>query len=396
MDHAPNRRRFLGASAGLVAALAGCAGGDGTTTDAGDGGAASTAATGTDTATDTSTETEASETDAASGSYTVSMEPVGDVTFESVPEVWVANNGSWGDMGVALGRDQPLGVWLPSRWHTQYYDDIPDVSVDQEALQQLWGDSGVDKERFYEMDADVHVMDPNFLMNRGSWEQSDIDEIVENVGPFYGNSIFSTGYAWHEDYQYYTLYEAFEKVAEMFQETERYEAFSALHDEFLTRVSDVVPDEGARPGVAVMWASGDEPETFSPYLVGDGTSFKQWRDLQVDDALANTDVRDFHANRGEVDYETLLEIDPDVLLLRGHEAQTAEEFDDTVVEFMRNHEVASSLTAVEEGDVYRGGPLYQGPISNLVLTERGASQLYGVEEELFDRQRVADIVTGEF
>ena len=395
-----SRRLFLGASAGLVAALAGCSGTAGEpteTTDAAEGDTATGGSTEAETTADSGTGTEADDTETGSaGSYTVSMEPVGEVTFESVPETWVANNGSWGDMGIALGREQPLGVWLPSRWYTRYYDDIPGVSVDGSALRQLWGDSGVGKEQFYQMDADVHVIDPNFLMNRGSWKQSDIDEIAENVAPFYGNSIFSTGYPWHESYQYYSLYEAFGKMAELFQETERYEAFSALHDEFQTAVSGVVPAEGERPGVAIMWASGNQPESFSPYLIGEGTSFKQWRDLQVNDALANTDVRDFHANRGKIDYETLLKIDPDVLLLRGHEAQTAEEFQNTVVASMEDHDVASELTAVQEGDVYRGGPLYQGPISNLVLTERAARDLYGVEERLFDRERVSNIVNGEF
>jgi iron complex transport system substrate-binding protein len=50
---------------------------------------------------------------------------------------------------------------------------------------------------------------------------------------------------------------------------------------------------------------------------------------------------------------------------------------------------------VKDGDVYRGGPLYQGPITNLVVTERAAKQVYGVEKALFDRQRVADIVNGD-
>ena len=84
-----------------------------------------------------------------------------------------------------------------------------------------------------------------------------------------------------------------------------------------------------------------------------------------------------------------------MLLLRGQEAKTASAFRDTVVAFMKDHPVASSLSAVESGDVYRGGPLYQGPITNLVLTERAAGQVYGVDEELFDRGRVADIASGE-
>jgi iron complex transport system substrate-binding protein len=69
---------------------------------------------------------------------------------------------------------------------------------------------------------------------------------------------------------------------------------------------------------------------------------------------------------------------------------------------MRDHPVGSELTAVQNGRVYRGGYLRQGPIHNFFQTERGAKQLYPdvfgdvtSDEELFDRQRVADIVTGD-
>jgi iron complex transport system substrate-binding protein len=383
------RRELLGISAGaLTTALAGCASGS---SNSGDSGNSSPSAG----ATNETTNTEETTSESDSGSYSVSMEPVGEVSFESAPETWVANNGSWADMGVALGLEPPKGVWLTDRYHTQYYDEIPDVSVDKSGMVSLYQD-GVSKERFYELDADVHVVDPHFLMNRfKGWKQKDVDEISEKVGPFFGNSIFSRGYPWHEDYTYYTLYEAFEKMAQLSQQTERYEAFSTLHDEFQSKVSDVVPSSNSeRPTVAIVWAAGNQPETFSPYLISEGTSFKQWRDLKVRDAFAETDVRDFHADRGKVDYETLLEIDPDVLLCRGHENQTAKEFQNTVVSFMKNHETASALTAVENGDVYRGGPLYQGPITNFVVTQRAAEQIYGVDEKLYDPQRVADIVNG--
>ncbi|MCG1001864.1 MULTISPECIES: ABC transporter substrate-binding protein [Halobacterium] len=381
------RRTFIksGTAATVAGLLAGCTSNsesDGSTTEP---------TTASDTTTSSSDETTADD-----GSYSVSIEPMGEVEFDAVPETWVANNGSWADMGVALGREPPEAVWLANRYHTRYYDDIDGVSVDASGMTSLY-QGGVDKELFYSLDADVHVIDPNFLLNRFSgWNQSDIDEIEDGVGPFFGNSIFSRGYGWHEDYQYYTLYEAFEKLAQVFQRTERYEAFESLHDDFQSNVSDVVPAESERPSVAIMWAAGDEPTSFSPYLISEGTSFKQWRDLQVNDALANTDVRDFHASRAEVDFETLLEIDPDVLLLRGQEAKTAEEFQNTVVSFLEDDTTASDLTAVQNGDIYRGGPLYQGPITNLVLTERGAQQLYDVDEELFDRERVANIVNGDF
>ncbi|WP_327053836.1 ABC transporter substrate-binding protein [Halomicrococcus gelatinilyticus] len=384
------RRRFLkGGAATGAALLAGCTG------DTSDGDTTTTSTT-TD---GTSTGATSTETTTTDGPYSVSMKPVGEVTFESVPETWVANNGSWADMGAALGVEPPKAVWLPSRYRTKYYDEIPGVSVDKSGMQALSND-GVSKELFYQLDGDVHVIDPNFLKNRfKGWEQSDVDEIEKNIAPFFGNSIFSTGYEWHDDYPYLSLYEAFEKLSKVFQRQQRYEQFAALHEEFQSKVSEVVPSsKSERPSVAIVWAGGDEPEGFYPYVIGEGTSFKQWRDLKVKDALGNSDVKDFHATRGQIDYETLLEVDPDVLLCRGHEAKTAEEFQNTVVSFLENHSTASALTAVTNGDVYRGGPLYQGPIINLVVTERAARQVYPDamgDRKLFDRQRVADVVNGD-
>jgi iron complex transport system substrate-binding protein len=388
-DDATRRRILKGGAATGAALLAGCLGGetgDGTTTDA---------ITNGGTTADETTADDASP----SGSYSVSMKPVGEVTFESVPETWVANNGSWADMGAALGVEPPKAVWLTSRYRTKYYDEIPGVSVDKSGMQDLSND-GVSKELFYQLDGDVHVIDPNFLKNRfKGWKQSDVDEVETNIGPFFGNSIFSTGYDWHDDYPYLSLYEAFEKLSKVFQRQQRYEQFATLHEEFQSKVSDVVPSsKSERPNVAVVWAGGNEPEGFYPYVIGEGTSFKQWRELKVKDALGNSDVKDFHATRGQIDYETLLEVDPDVLLCRGHESKTAEEFQNTVVSFMENHSTASALTAVKNGDVYRGGPLYQGPIINLVVTERAARQVYPDamnDRKLFDRQRVADIVNGD-
>ena len=66
---------------------------------------------------------------------------------------------------------------------------------------------------------------------------------------------------------------------------------------------------------------------------------------------------------------------------------------------MQNDNTAKSLTAVQVGRVYPAGGMYQGPIINLSKTERAAKQLYpdefGADEQLFDRQRVADIINGE-
>ncbi|REA02662.1 Fe3+-hydroxamate ABC transporter substrate-binding protein [Haloferax sp. Atlit-6N] len=385
------RREYLQYGGAVVAGglLAGCTGGGGSETTE------SETETTTAATTESTTEAETETTTETSESYSVSIEPMGEVTFDSVPETWVANNGSWADMGVALGLDAPMGVWLTGRYHTQYYDEIPGVSVDKSSIRQLWGDSGVGKEQFYDMDADVHIADPNFLKNRGQWSDADVEEISTQVGPFFGNSIFSRGYAWHDDYRYYDLYEAFEKLSQVFQREDRFEAFEQVHDEFQANLASVVPGQGERPSAAVVWGGGDEPEEFYPYIIDEGTSFKHLNDLKVNDALAATDVKDFFSNRGAVDFETLLDVDPEIILLRGQEAKDREEFQNTVISFMENHEVASELTAVKNDDVYRAGGLYQGPITNLVVTDRLAQTLYDADERLFDAQRVSDIVNGD-
>jgi len=377
----------MGGAALTGTLLAGCA----SSTDANDTAEDGTSDGGTTESGDRSTTT--SESD--DGPYSVSMVPVGDVEFESVPETWVANNGSWADMGVALGVGAPEGVWLPSRYHTQYYDDVPDVSVDKSTVQQLWGDSGIGKEQFYAIDADVHVMDPNFVTNRGKWEQGDVEALETQVSPVFGNSIFSRSYPWHSDYRYYSLYEAFEKLAQVFDRTDRFEAFEEIHAEFQANLAPVVPARSERPAVATVWGGGDEPEQFYPYTIDEGTSFKHFRDLKFRDALANTDVKNFYESRGAIDYETLLEVDPEMLMLRGQEAKSRSEFQDTVVSFMESHDVASRLTAVQNGDVYRAGGLYLGPITGMVVTERLAKAVYGADEALFDRERVAAVVDGD-
>jgi iron complex transport system substrate-binding protein len=335
-------------------------------------------------------------------SYSVTMAPMGDVEFESVPETWVANNGSWADMGIALGQEPPMGLWRPNRYHTHIYDDIPGVNVDWKDLDELWGTS-LSKELFYEIGADVHVFDPVFVLRRSQWKQADLDEICKNVAPVFGNSIYSRAFQWH-DHRYYTLYEAFEKLAQVFEQEQRYRAFKQLHDEFIGRVQERLPPESDRPSVAILLVTSNEPEEFYPYPINKGTSYKQWRDLGATSALTEAGIKDYYVSGGTIDYETLVEADPDVLLMwdgRGRfERMSRSKFRNTLVSFMKEHDVASQLTAVKNDDVYRGAGIYQGPIINLAWTERGAWQLYpdefGRDEQLFNRQRVADIISGDF
>lgn len=381
------RRRFLTAGAATVGTMfAGCTGG-GTT-----GGTNST--DGTQGGSETGGG--ATKSSGGSGAYSVSMAPVGEVDFERVPEKWIAGTGDWADMGVALGLDAPGALWLPERFNSHHYDELPGVSVDKSTITTLYSD-GVDKEVFYELGSDVHVFDPNFLEHRfEGWNQSDVDELEENVAPFFGNTIFSHEYPWHS-YRYYSLYDAFGKLASVFQREERYRALKTVHERLVSDVKSRLPPEKKRPSVAVVYPQPvEKPDSFLPYPLGPGTTFAHMNTLGLRDAFGD-DTESFTNDRGEVDYETLLEIDPDALLFQGHETKSAKEFRRTVVSSLEEQSIAGQLTAVQNGDVYRAGGLYQGPLINLFLIERLGQDLYPEafgSERLFDRRKVADIVTG--
>jgi iron complex transport system substrate-binding protein len=326
--------------------------------------------------------------------YTVSMAPVGEVAFDAVPETWLAYTGDYADMGVALGHGDGLAaIGVRERFGTHYYDELPGVDVDADALTQLWTD-GTGKEIFYEVDADVHVVDPNFAINRLGWDEADVAEVAENVAPFLGNTGFTQVYDWH-DYRYYSLFEAFEVMADLFQERERYEAFVDLHETVRAEIRSRLP--ATTPELAVLYPAGVPPDSFWPYRIGAGTASRQWRELGAADALAANGVTDAQAGGGTIDYETLLDIDPDAIAVRLQGQVSDAYVRENVIDHLRDHDVASRLTAVQEGRVFYGGLTYQGPIIYLFQLEAAARGLYPEDfgdERLFDRERVAAIVDG--
>ncbi|MEY7849972.1 ABC transporter substrate-binding protein [Natrarchaeobius sp. A-rgal3] len=346
--------------------------------------------TGTD---DDDSPTESETTDETG--YSVSMEPVGTLEFDEPPETWLAYTGDYADMGVALGQADGLSaIGVRERFGTHHYEELPGVSVSSADLTELWNE-GTGKEVFYELDVDLHVVDPNFMEHRLGWSEDDVGEIADNVAPFFGNTGFTRVYDWH-DYRYYSMYEAFEKLANVFRERERYEAFSAYHDEILAEVEGRLPSSS--PELAVLYPDGIPPEGFYPYLIGEGTQSKHWRDLNVDDALAAAGIKDTQTDGGTIDYETLLEIDPDAIAIRIQGEITEEYFEREIRSHLRDHAVAGDLRAVRNDRVFYGGLTYQGPIIHLFQLERAARGLYPEEfggERLFDRERVADIVTGD-
>ncbi|PSP68082.1 ferrichrome ABC transporter substrate-binding protein [Halobacteriales archaeon QS_1_69_70] len=354
----------------------------------------------------TATDATGEETDTSEDtSYSVSMEPMGAVEFDAVPEQWLAIYNTYADLGIALGqRDGMVGFGEPNDFPTQFYDQLPGIDLSFDEVEALYADGSPDKETYYELDADAHLIDTNHVAwIDDDWTAEDFDEIAENVGPIVGNAIRRRGQDWH-DYRYYDLYEAFEKIAEVFQEPERYAALEAVHDDLISTIETDLPPEEDRATVGLLSISSDfEKGSFWAYPIIEGNAHKQYRDLGMRGAFDDA----MEESYAKWDYEQILEIDPEALLFQyAFTSASAAEFDDRM-EMMQKDPVGQELTAVQNGRLYRGGTELQGPIINLFQTEIAAKQFYPdtfgewrglgdtpTDEQLFDRQRVADIING--
>ncbi|MDS0222769.1 ABC transporter substrate-binding protein [Haloarcula sp. S1AR25-5A] len=379
-------------SAGL---LAGCA----SDAERGDGATPTESATETDTNTPTADE-----------SYSVSMSPMGEVTFDSPPETVFTRLTHHADMAFALGRGDTVNAmhapdYYSGLWN-QFVERLPGVSLDWTGLYSSWEPS---KEKLYELDSDIHLADPAWIAKQDNWDRPDFEEIATNVSPWFGNSL-SDRHAepapgW-EDYRYYTLWEQFELVAEAFQEQARYEALAAIHDEMRSTIESNLPPESERPS-AVMIAAADIEEIYAYTLDNPGFLTAHTRPFGARDAFGGS-----VETNSVVDLEALLAADPDVILhLGGFEPNTSLP---KRREVFNSDPVGSKITAVQNDRIYPQGARYQGPILHLFQLEMTAKQLYPeqfgewptytegpypeipAEEQLFDRQRVADIINGEF
>jgi len=353
-------------------------------------------------------QTENADTDS---SYTASISPMGEVTFESPPETVFTRLTHHAGMAFALGRGNDVTAlhapdYYGGLWN-QYVERLPGVSLDWSGLYSSWEP---DKEKLYELDSDIHLADPAWVTQVEGWDRSDIDEISENVSPWFGNSLSDRhqepAAEWADGYEYYGLWEQFEIVAEAFRERERYEALAEVREGLLSTIEDRLPPEEERP-TAVMIAAADIESIYAYTLSNPGFLTAHTRPLGPRDAFEGS------VESGTVvDFETILEADPDVILyLGGMEPATDMAGRRTAFE---EDAVGSQVTAVRNDRIYPQGARYQGPILNLFQLEMTAKQLYpdafGAwpryesgpypeipdDERLFDRQRVADAINGEF
>jgi ABC-type Fe3+-hydroxamate transport system substrate-binding protein len=414
----PTRREYVKYGGAVVGGglLAGCAS-DGDT---------GTERSVTDSETPTATD---ADTVAPQGSYTATMPPVGEIELDGVPESFVGGWGFEADVMTALGQaDKLVASEGPQFWFTGFYDQLPGVSApDPDSLDRvLTEDWALRKEFLYELDPDLFATDPNrFIAFYGS-DGAEIEELSDNIAPFLGNaSRRKRGAEWptwpdEESYDYLSIPEYVEAYGDVFQVAGRATALNEFYRSAMAEMRSRVPAESERPSVGLLNAMIN-PETEGKFHVYDPfTGFqktygkKQYRDMAIEDAFAG----EYDGQSGmEIDYEGLLEADPDVIVFHfgvNYRDWKGEDALKKTVEGMRNSDLGQQLTAVQEDELYVGGSAYQGPIINLFQTEMLGKQLYPdqfgawpgevasgelpeipEEEHVFDRQRLADIVTGD-
>jgi iron complex transport system substrate-binding protein len=376
--------------------------------------------TNTDSATSTGTDT---DTPADDGSFTVEMFPVGAVEFESVPGSVTTYNMGWADMVVSLGQADKLQTNRLSA-PTLFYDPL-DIGYDDD-WPPLWQDGGMPKEVFYEHDPDAFLIDPNLIRAwDDNWDEADIEEIESNVAPFFGCHNRRMSSEWQQEMGYPerapSMLEAFEKVGTVLGEGARVDAWLDLHEDLQAALRSRLPSADDAPSIGLI-NSGSNPAEGTFYvldLADQGYEKKPYRDLGVveQNAFAGVETGQY----GETDYETMLEVDPDVIVVHwgittgsvtfdGDGAFDAEQFRKQFVAPMEDDDVGSRLTAVQNGQVLPGPTAEQGPLVNAFQTELTARLLFPEafgeldfdapldvpeEQRLFDRGRVRDILDGD-
>jgi ABC-type Fe3+-hydroxamate transport system substrate-binding protein len=336
---------------------------------------------------------------------------MGEVTFEQVPEDVFTILTHHADMALSLGYGDDINAMHAPGYYQTLYEKfthhLDGVSHDWEGLYSSWPPT---KERLYELDSDVHLADPAKVSTAEGWDDGDIEDVRRDVAPWFGNTFSDTHQeppeSWADEYQYYTLWEIFGNVADVFQEIARYEALASVHDELIDDIESGLPAQSERPSAAMVLFSTSDDSMWGYQLNQPGYYAAHTRPLGATDALSDA-VGDGNA---EIDAEVLLEADPDVLLVLGPMSEYHDIAD--IRANLADDEVTAEISAVQNDRVYTQGARNQGPLLNLFQLEMTAKQLYpdrfgewpGYEsgpypeihedEQLFDRQRVADIVKG--
>jgi len=402
---APTRRDYMkyGGAVAVGGMLAGCAGDEGS-------GSEPNSSSDTESEADQETETPSEE----EASYEVCMEPNGCHTLEAIPETYAVYDPAMVGMMIALGQEDGVVAEQGSGYPTEYLEQLSGVSFDGSDLTALIDGGAPDKELFYEIDADIHLIDHHTAQGYFEFSEDDVAELENNVAPFHGSWMRRP--QWTDDHPFYDLYEGLNKFAEVFQAEARGQAFEEFYNEMVASITSQLPPVEDRPSVGYITTSFDDKEVIYLRHDGEGYQFKPFRELETYKHDAFEELygqgEELNPRVYRADFETLLEADPDVIIHHNAMASFRDPdtdwFEDTL-EPLKNDPVAGEVSAYQNDRAYPWHETYAaGPIVMMFETELIAKSIYpdifgeptGLEEppedQLFDRQRLADIINGDF
>ena len=347
--------------------------------------------------------------DAAARPYTVTMSPMGPVTFARVPRRVVTQDANYNDMLVAAGTHHRLVAtgFANNRYDGFFQQLAPaDAAIDYDRVKFLSNGAGAlfDKETLYGLKADVHHIDPVQLAASRGWSAADVEEIARNVGPFFANRYSRVDdYKGRLPYEYYGVWQIAGKVGEVYRRADRVARLKAVYDRMHAAVQAKLPPPDKRPRVGLVIYS---KTGFLPFVIAKGFGTEQYRAVGAVDAFAGVGgVAYGNGNAGgRLDVEGMLSIDPDVLIspfgvLPGMRPGFEE------LRKLKSDPLAGRLKAFKGDHVYPGGTPLEGPLFSLFQLEMAAKQIYPDRfgpfrddqqypeaERLFDRRQVAAIL----
>jgi len=361
---------------------------------------------------------EAVATGGADTPYTVTMSPMGEVRFPRPPQRVITGDANYNDMMVALGcGDRVIAGQQVKNFYNGFYAQLPGVKFDAEKIQSLTtgtsgggtGAGGFDKELLYTLKANVHHIDPLQMISGGKWTTADIEEITKNVGPFFANRYSrDNSYSGKEPYEFYTVWELADKVAQVYRRPERVVKLKAISDALVQKIQAKLPPPDKRPLVGLIHYGTGRITTYSMNRGGFGQA--QYAAVGARDAFEGKNISSYGDAGGRgtaLDLEGLIAINPDIIIMPfafGGTGHTA--FEELLK--LKEDPLGQRLRALKNDHAYPGGTALQGPVFFIFQIEMAAKQIYPEifgrfredqnyppEECLFDREAVAKILRGE-
>ncbi len=149
-------------------------------------------------------------------------------------------------MGMALDAGQTLGIrGLPVGHRDD--EEVPGVEYDPDAVTTLYQD-GVDKELFYEIDADVHFIDPHILHSGTAGTSETVEEFGQRRPVLW--QLYPPPQRRLARLPLLHAVRGLREVAQVFQREDRFEAFEQVHEEFQSNLAARRPKR-SRGGTAL-------------------------------------------------------------------------------------------------------------------------------------------------